>query len=85
LFGLDHDEKETLVLSLFSTLSGRGTKFEIFFRGRVESAEAFRNLLETHHHIAYDTRMETELELGEPSEEALRWATGKFEYPKREG
>ncbi len=47
--------------------------------------EVFRNLLEMHHHIAYDTRMETELELGEPSEEALRWATGSFEYPRRDG
>jgi hypothetical protein len=31
LFGLDHDEKEKLVLSLFSALSGRGTNSRSFF------------------------------------------------------
>jgi hypothetical protein len=82
LFGLDHDEKERQVLSLLADLLRRDMKFEILFRGRVETIEVFHNLLETHHRIAYDTRMETELELSEPSEEALRWATGKFE---REG
>lgn len=85
IFGLDHDEKEKQALSLFAELGARDTKFDILLRGREETMEVFRNLLETHHRIAYDTRMEAELEMGEPSEESLRWATGNFDYPRRVG
>ncbi|MES2951832.1 MAG: hypothetical protein V4858_25175 [Pseudomonadota bacterium] len=85
LFGLDHDEKEKMAFSLFAELVERGAKFEIVFRGQIETMEVFRNLVETYHQIAYDTRMEMELESGEPSDEALQWATGKFDYPNREG
>ena len=85
IFGIDHDEMERQALSLFGELVARGKEFDILLRGRTETMEVFRDQLEMHHRIAYDTRMETELELDEPSEEALRWATGSFEYPRRDG
>ncbi|UMR28707.1 hypothetical protein MJ904_16385 [Massilia sp. MB5] len=84
LFGRDEDENETRVLDLLAELAARQTKFEIYVEGCLESLEVFKNLLTRHHQIAYDVEMETELELGEPSEEAIRWSTGNFEYPKRE-
>ena len=85
LFGSEHDRNERQLLGLMSDLVARGVAFQVFLRGGVEPVNVVMNLLESHRQIRYDTRMEMELESGEPSEEALRWASGDFEYPRHEG
>jgi hypothetical protein len=85
LFGANHEEGERAILRLLAELQAREVAFEMVVRGRVETIEVFHNILERFRQISYDTRMEMELESGEPSAEAQRWATGDFEYPKNEG
>lgn len=85
LFGRDHDENERLLLALFSQLEAQGVSFQVFLRNRAEPIAVLKNILESYRHIRYDTRMEMDLESGEPSEEALRWASGDFRYPRHEG
>jgi len=82
LFGLSHEEDEKKLLSLLSELEALGLVPELFISGHLETKQYLLNVLQTHHEIAYDVAMETELEIGEPSEEAKAWATGKFRYPK---
>ena len=82
LFGLSHEEDEKKLLSLLSELEALGLAPELFISGHLETKQYLLNVLQTHHEIAYDVAMETELEIGEPSEEAKAWATGKFRYPK---
>jgi hypothetical protein len=85
LFGGDHDQNERQLLELISILGSRGVAFQVFLCGRAEPVSVLKNLLESHRQIGYDTRMEMDLESGEPSEEALRWASGNFEYPRHDG
>lgn len=85
LFGGDHDQNERQLLELMSILASRGVVFQVFLRNRAEPVSVVKNLLESHRRTRYDTRMEMELESGEPSEEALRWASGNFQYPRHEG
>lgn len=66
-------------MSLLEEITEKGAGFEILLDGQLESLEYLRNRCRAWHEIAYDIQMETDLELGEPSEEALRWATGNFE------
>ena len=84
LFGLDHFEKKRALLALFNDLDGADVAFEVVLDGETVTREHLRNRLRRWHEITYDVQMETDLETGEPGEEALRWATGDFEYPPEE-
>ena len=83
LFGASHDENERTILAVLLELEGLGARVAIYISGRPESKEYLLNILQRHYAIAYDVQMETELELGEPSEEATAWAAGNFTYPRR--
>ncbi len=85
LFGGEHDQNERQLLELMSILASWGVVFQVLLQNRAEPVSVVKNLLESHRRTRYDTRMEMELESGEPSEEALRWASGNFQYPRHEG
>jgi len=77
LFTRSHDEDEKDLLALLEGLEAMGASFELQIDGRIESRQYLSNILKTWRGIQYDGRMEQELASDEPSEEALRWGSGK--------
>jgi hypothetical protein len=73
LFGRGHTEGEPIVRALLDALDSADVKFELLIDGANESRAYLSNRIASWHLIAHDIQMETELQLGEPSPEALRW------------
>jgi hypothetical protein len=67
LFQLDHDEVAPRALSLIGTLAHIGERFEMLLEERVTSLEQLTNRLDSWKTIRKDTRMQIDLEIGEPS------------------
>lgn len=84
LYTREHGEAEATLITLFRELEEFGVQFEILHHDEQVSQQYLLNLFERWQQIGYDVQMETELELGEPSEEALRWGRGEFRSVQEE-
>jgi hypothetical protein len=82
LFTKYHDQDEKALLGLITELERLGIATEIYVSGQVESKQYLQNILQRHREIAYDIQMETELELGEDTEESRAWASGRARHPQ---
>jgi hypothetical protein len=77
LYGGDHDEAENALLTLLHDLDAMGVEVEILVAGETVSKQYLLNILQRYRDIRHDVAMESELESGHPSAEALRWARGE--------
>lgn len=84
LYGLDHTEQNRNLQALLRKLDRDGVSYALLLDGEEITAEHLKNALRRWREIGYDVAMETDLETGDPGPEALRWATGDFEYPPDE-
>jgi len=82
LFTKSHDSDEKALLGLVAEVERLGVAIEIYVSGKAESKQYLLNILQRHRETSYDTQMETDLELGENSEEAKAWASGTFRHPQ---
>nr|WP_298113955.1 hypothetical protein [uncultured Pseudomonas sp.] len=81
LFTNSHAQDEKALLNLISEIDHLGVTIGIYISGQAESKQYLQNILQRHREISYDTQMETDLELGEDTEETQAWALGKASYP----
>lgn len=73
LFGLDHDEKESTVRTLFEQLDKAGVDIDIILNGDVESRQNIDNVLNRWREIGIHTEIMSDLESGEPCIGTLEW------------
>ena len=73
LFGNDHDEVESRLLTLLGELDATETDFRILVDGESESRQYLDNILQSWRETGAEVQMMTDLELGEPDIETLPW------------
>lgn len=73
IFGLDHEENERTILTLLRNLDALESIYEIIVDGKPESRQYFSNILQRWRDIRVQTKMMTNLEIGEPDVETLEW------------
>lgn len=78
LFGRDHVGAEAALRHVFARFDEMNVSFELHIDGRVETREYLLNRIDAYHQSNFESRLEAELEIGEPSPDAERWGRGEF-------
>jgi hypothetical protein len=73
LHGPDHDEVEDRLVKLLNDLDAMQVRYAIVLGAESVSRTYLSNILNRYREIGYEQAMLTDLESGDPSEEALEW------------